>query len=216
MIRPDQKAEGGSANVGGDVGGNVIIGYTPEQHELALQTRLDELRADLEAKSTAMAEAAEAKQELLRRDLDQIQQQKAEVERRLGDLDASYREVVTKIRALEALLEREGNTIGGDRLAEARAALERGDFSKADDLFAEIEAREAMAVQSAARAAYGRGEIAEEQVRWADAAAHFGRAAKLEPTYDTLRKARVFAWRAGEHTRAAGFGEDLIRIARCG
>ncbi len=143
-----------------------------------------------------------------------LEAEKAEIARRLADVEGALKEREEKIHKLEALLDRAGNEIGGDRLAEARAALRQGDFSKADDLFAEIEAREQMAVQSAARAAYGRGEIAEEQVRWADAAAHYGRAAGLDQTFDTLYKAREFAWRAGDNTRAAGFGEELIRVAR--
>ncbi len=143
-----------------------------------------------------------------------LEAEKAEIARRLADVEGALKEREAKVRELEALLSREGNEIGGDRLAEARAALEQGDFSKADDLFAEIEAREQMAVQSAARAAHGRGEIAEEQVRWADAAGHYARAVGLDPTYDALRKALEFAWRAGGYARAAGFGEGLIRAAR--
>ncbi|MCH8168830.1 MAG: DUF4062 domain-containing protein, partial [Proteobacteria bacterium] len=134
-------------------------GFTKRKHELGLKGRHADILALL------AEEGAE-------RDL--LLAQKAEVERKLGDLEQSFAQAKTRITDLEALLAREGNQIGGDRLAEARAALEQGDFSKADDLFAEIEAREAMAVQSAARAAYGRGEIAEEQVRWADAAEHYG------------------------------------------
>ena len=49
MLRPDQKASGGSANVGGDVGGNVSIGYTPELHEAALQKR-QAIQVQLQAK----------------------------------------------------------------------------------------------------------------------------------------------------------------------
>ena len=39
-----------------------------------------------------------------------------------------------------------------------------------------------MEVAEAARAAFGRGEIAEEEVRWNDAADHYARAARLDPT----------------------------------
>ena len=166
-----------------------------------------ELQAKAEEVEAALATASEDERA-------RLEGQRAEIARRLADVEGALKAREAKVRELEALLDREGNKIGGDRLAEARAALEQGDFSKADDLFAEIEAREQMAVQSAARAAYGRGEIAEEQVRWADAAEHYARAAQLEPTYDALFKAREFAWRAGENARAAGFGENLIRVAR--
>ncbi len=57
------------------------------------------------------------------------------------------------IDKLEDGLTREGNSIGGDRMAEARQALEAGDFSIADALFAEIEDQEMLAVERTARAA---------------------------------------------------------------
>ena len=161
--------------------------------------------------------AAEVEAELATASEDErtrLEGERAEIASKLADVEGALKEREAKIRDLEALLDREGNEIGGERLAEARTALEQGDFSKADDLFAEIEAREAMAVQSAARAAYGRGEIAEEQVRWADAAVHYARAARLEPTYDSLAKAREFTSRAGDYARAAGFGAELIHVAR--
>ncbi len=154
----------------------------------AFEAELEERAAEVEA---ALATASEEERT-------RLEGQRAEIARRLADVEGALKERDAKVRDLEALLAREGNEIGGDRLAEARAALQQGDFSKADDLFAEIEASAQAAVQSAARAAYGRGEIAEEQVRWADAAEHYARAAGLDPTYDTLLKARLFTWRAGD------------------
>ena len=47
-----------------------------------------------------------------------------------------------RISDLEDILERAGTDIGGDRIIEAKVALEKGDYSIADDIFAEIEARE--------------------------------------------------------------------------
>ncbi len=139
----------------------------------AFEAELNKRAAEVEA---ALATASEDERT-------RLEGQRAEIARRLADVEGALKKREEKIRELEALLAREGNEIGGDQLAEARAALQRGDFSKADALFAEIEARAQMAVQSAARAAYGRGEIAEEQVRWANAAAHYARAAGLEPSY---------------------------------
>ncbi len=118
--------------------------------------------------------------------------EKAEIARRLADIEGALAEREAKIRSLEALLAEAGSAVSVERLQEAREALSKGDFSKADNLFAEIEASAQAAVQSTARAAYGRGEIAEEQIRWANAAEHYARAAGLDPTYDALRKARKF------------------------
>ncbi len=188
----------------------ITVIATPTDQPFLVMTKED-FEAELEKRATeveaALATATEAERT-------RLEAEKAEIARRLADIEGALAERDAKIRNLEALLLEAGSAVSVERLQEAREALSKGDFSKADDLFAEIEASAQAAVQSTARAAYGRGEIAEEEIRWADAAAHFARAAGLDPTYDSLFKAREFAWRAGDYARAAGFGAKLIRLAR--
>ena len=131
------------------------------------EAELNKRAAEVEA---ALATATEAERT-------RLEAEKAEIARRLADIEGALAEREAKIRELEALLLEAGSEVSVERLQEARAALSKGDFSKADDLFSEIEASAQAAVQSAARAAYGRGKIAEEQIRWADAAEHYARAA---------------------------------------
>ena len=159
-----------------------------------------ELKADLEQELTEAAEAEKA----------QLTARIAELESQIANPEASLAEAQKRIADLEALLERSGNEIGGDRIAEARAALEAGDYSIADDIFAEIETRRALQVQEAARAAYGRGEIAEAEVRWADAAGHYARAAQLDPGFETLKKASDYAERAGQYGKAHRYSGELV------
>ena len=142
--------------------------------------------------------------------LDQID----ELRRQIESPEDSLKEARTRNAALEALLERSGNDIGADRLAEAREALEQGDYSIADDIFAEIEARREMEVQEAARAAFGRGEIAEAEVRWADAAKHYTRASRLHPGFETLFKAVEFAQLSGDYEGAQRLSGDLLAVAQ--
>jgi len=163
-----------------------------------------ELKADLEAE---LAEAAEAEKSQLRARI-------AELEKQIANPDEALAEAQKRIKDLEALLDREANQIGADRIAEAKAALEQGDYSLADDIFAEIEAQNDLAVQETARAAYGRGEVAEAEVRWGDAYTHYANAARLDPSFDNLCKAREFAWRVGNFTAAHRYGEDLLAFAR--
>ena len=163
-----------------------------------------ELKADLEAE---LAEAAEAEKSQLRARI-------AELETQIANPDEALAEAQKRIADLEALLDSEANQIGADRIAEAKAALEQGDYSLADDIFAEIEAKNELAVQETARAAYGRGEVAEAEVRWGDAYTHYANAARLDPSFDNLCKAREFAWRVGNFTAAHRYGEDLLAFAR--
>jgi len=99
------------------------------------------------------------------------------------------------------------------RIEAAQAALSNGDTELADRIFAEVEKMEQGSIERAADAAYQRGLIAEDEVRWADAADHFARAARLAPDFDRLLKAREFAWRAGEYGPARALGPDLIAAA---
>jgi tetratricopeptide (TPR) repeat protein len=171
-----------------------------DQHLTILQKREDQLEAKL-------ADAHQEEKDLLQRQIDDLRTQIANPEHSLA-------EARKRIADLERLLDREANHIGGDRIARAKAALEQGDYSLADDIFAEIEARNELTVQETARAAYGRGEVAEAEVRWQDAARHYADAARLNPGYDNLYKAREYAWRAGHLDAAHRHGTDLLALAR--
>ena len=171
-----------------------------DQHLTLLKNCEDQLEASL----------ADAHQE----EKDLLQRQIAELQTQIANPEKSLAEARKRISDLEALLDREANHIGGDRIAEAKAALEEGDYSLADDIFAEIESRNELAVQETARAAYGRGEVAEAEVRWQDAARRYADAARLTPGFDTLFKAREYAWRAGHLDAAHRCGTDLVAFAR--
>ncbi len=123
-------------------------------------------------------------------------------------------EVQARIVGLEEFLEHAANGIDRDRLEKARIALERGDYSLTDAIFADLESRRELEVIETARAAFGRGEIAEAEMRWADAAAHYNKAAQLAPSYDTLLRAGLFLGRAGDHAAAIGHEEQLVRLAK--
>ncbi|MCP5037752.1 MAG: tetratricopeptide repeat protein, partial [Rhodobacteraceae bacterium] len=146
----------------------------------------------------------------------QLRARIADLESQIANPDKALKEAQARIVDLEARLDRDGNQVGGDKLEAARAALHAGDTSLADDLFAEIEAREALAVESVARAAFARGEIAEGEVRWADAAGHYARAAGLQQDLGNLFKAREFAHRSGDYPAAFRFGEQALEMARKG
>lgn len=129
-----------------------------------------------------------------------LENENAEIARQLSDVQAAFAERQERVGELGATLDRFSNDVDADQLAEARAALEEGDFSLADSLLTAIEARADAAVARAAEAAFQRGRIAAIQVRWGKAADHFDRAARLDPVYDHLNQAGRFAWRAGRYT----------------
>jgi len=200
-------AEAGAGGIATGVMHGDIIQNQPEPTKLSVEEFIKlrrELKVELEAE---LAQADQSEQ-------DQLRARIAELERQLTEPEKALGEAKKKIKDLEDRLAREANTLDPEALASARAALEKGDFSAADALFAEIEARTELEVQQAARAAFGRGEVAEAEIRWADASAHYAKAARLDPTYDTLIKASEYVERTGDYQTAARYSEDLVAFAR--
>lgn len=146
-----------------------------------------------------------------------LQQQQAEDRKRLQNIDAAFAEFRATIEKLEILLSEATHAtakIGENRIADAKAAVEQGDYRAADIIFAEVQEIENAAVMRSADASYGRGLIAEQEIRWHDAAKHYATAAQLNPGFDNLHKAREYAWRAGSYPAAFRFGEDLLVWAK--
>lgn len=201
----------------GDV--NIIKGITPERHLADLERRektlteqfekrAAEIRADVAGRTEAELRAAQAELRVVQLELQVVQTQ-------LQNPDAAYRETVEQLRQLRLKLkEFEDNVPRAKLEAAQRALFEDGDRSLADQLLAEVEDNARDVVIVAAEAAFARGEIAEQEVRWRDAAKHYARSAALNPTYDTLYKAGFLLWQAGEYQKAIRAGEDLIDVSR--
>ena len=162
-----------------------------------------ELKGELEAE---LGEASSSEK-------NQLNARIAALQAQISNPDDALKEAQQRIADLEALLDRTSNDIGSERIDAAKQAMEHGDYSAADAIFEEIEAKAELAVKASSRAAYGRGEVAEAEVRWADAAEAYRRAAELDPSYRTLTKAHEFAHWSGQYDRAKGLGEDLVRAA---
>ena len=133
----------------------------------------------------------------------------AELQSRLANSQQSFEKQKQFTASLEARLDREANTIGGDDVEKAKQALEAGDTEAATRLFENIKARTALDVEASARASFALGEIAEQEVRWQKAFAHFSEAAQLKPEYAHLIRAQKMAHHLADHPEA----ELLARLA---
>lgn len=179
--------------------GNVTVGITLEQHEDSLRRRESELEAKFEA---ATAEA----RDIAAREL-------ASVRSKLENTEVSFEDTKAKLEELKNKLSDIAGDVSPEAMAKAQRALAKGERGQADSLLAEVEAAEEASIKRAAEAAYARGEIAEQEIRWVDAAAHFHRASQLNPSYDYLRKSWDFYWKMGEHQAALAQAEELIKGA---
>ena len=180
---------------------------TPEPHiVIPKEIYKENLENAVRVKELEMQAALGKEREIFQAQIDKLNND-------LANLPQAFEKAQTQIAELKAKLEREGNEIGAKKLAVAITALEQADFSKADELFAEIEAREELAVKRSARAAYARGEIAEQEVRWYDAAEHYARAAQLDPCFLTLISAQRLTVDVGSYDSAVSLGLDAQKAA---
>lgn len=193
-----QDGEGNLIQICGD--GTVIIGLTQEKFFAELERREAEIRADL-------TRASSAEKQVLELQLEKVQQQKA-------NLASAYQQAVADLDALRTRLEEFEGQVPRAQLEAAQHALFEGDRSKADALLAGVEAQLQDEVALAARAAFDRGVIADQDVRWNDAAAHFARAANLHESFNILRMAARFAGRTGDYREALRYSEKLADLAR--
>ncbi len=178
-----------------------------KSHSEALEKYARQLENDLAASRAKIQEMTLAARKGLSERIDVL-------EERLADPEAALAEAEKTVDELRILLERDSNELGGPLLARARDALAHLDYRKAEIVLEEIEEREAPAVARAARAAYARGVVAELDVRWADAADHYGRAAGLSPTPEKLKKAGECCWLSDNYDQATGFAARLVELCR--
>lgn len=189
----------------------------PNLTDQTLQDYTDRIVKKLSKKKAELKKLIKARdkdQETHDKEKARLWQQIEELSKRAANPEQALKEALKKIAKLKAALAHESNNISEKRMAKARTALEAGDFSIADEIFAEIEDHETLAVERAARAVFARGEIAKQEIRWADAAKHYARAARLHPTYVSLYSAHEFVWRNGDYTNAFILGEKLIEAAK--
>lgn len=195
-----QTGDGVQISAGDSAEITVVNGLSEEAFLAMLEKREAQIRQDLERVSAA-------EKAVLQLQLAQISEQKQ-------NLDKAYAETVEELRLLRVKLAEFAENAPREQLEAAQKALFEGDRSLADQLLAKIEAENTVAVKVAAEAAFTRGDIAAQEIHWADAAVHYEKAARLDPNYDTLVKAGVFLWRSGQYQRAIRQEEGLVELAR--
>ena len=141
------------------------------------------------------------------------QKELATVRAKLKNTQASSAETERELKALEKQLRDIALDVTPARMKQAEDALKKGDRTLADALLRDVEEAEHDNIKRAAKAAYTRGEIAEQEIRWRDAAAHFHRASQLDPSFDNLKHSWKFYWRMGEKQAALAQAEELIKAA---
>ncbi|NOR61128.1 MAG: tetratricopeptide repeat protein [Rhodobacteraceae bacterium] len=176
-----------------------IIRFTIDEYESRIQAKI----------ATALKERDHASG----KDLDIKNAQIGELKNDLVNIEQSFEKQKQFITKLEAQLIREGNTLGADDLEKATQALEAGDTSLAESLFQQIKDSNALNIQASARASFALGEIAEEEVRWQEAFAHYREAARLHSIFEHLNTAQRLAHRIADFPEAESLAKAALRAA---
>ena len=118
------------------------------------------------------------------------------------------------IEMIEQVLEYEVENIDETTFAEALTASLGDNFFKADEVFAKIAKHEKPNERRRARIALVRGAIAENQLRWKDAAEHYRDAARAHPCFETLIFAQKLFINMGSYSSALSFSIKAKKIIK--
>jgi len=99
-------------------------------------------------------------------------------------------------------LTRLSNEVDAEKLKQAKDAAKVFDYSKAREIFESIRNRNELAVAQTASAEFGLGEIAENEIRYHDAYAHFKRAYELGQGKEELYAYARLCWALGKYGEA--------------
>lgn len=174
------------------------IGYKIEQHQQALKEREAQIRADL-------SQAHAAEKHTLEGELSATQTALTHVEK-------DYQEKVEQLQKQIDYLDKFKAIVPHDAFSNAQNALLNGDTKLADDLYASLESK---ATEVAAEAAYQRGVIAEDEIRWQEALKHFIKANELQPDNEQYLQKLAGLYRLnGQYLPATEINKKLYEISQ--
>jgi tetratricopeptide (TPR) repeat protein len=166
----------GGINNGGDHS-PVIIG----DHASVIMTKADD---EFKAKYITSLEQRIAIQKQLsdkEADNEVLKSQLRDLQAKLDNPEQALKERLQALQSAEQSLRELQSELPEEKFNEALSALANGDTSKADQLLAQVEADDEKYVLRAAKVAYQRGLIANNEIRYHDANAHFTKAINLDP-----------------------------------
>ena len=156
----------------------------------------------------------EAQHAKTQEDLALINAMLAETQSKLENIKQAYEDEKKRSGDIIKRLKREGNTIGEKRIDDAIALAARFEYGAAEKIFQRIKDDNALNIEQSARASFGLGKIAAAELRWQDAAEHFGTAAHLHPSFEHNLAASYYYKRVGQYDRAMAIAKDNVALAK--
>ena len=175
----------GTGNIIGSGNNITIITYTDELYVKRLKKREAELILKFEQSEKQAIELRTS-----------LEQELTILQRQFVDIEKSYKDRIAELIRIAKQVESFSGDVSEDKIKQAVAALAEGNSDLADAIFAEVENSGQNVIESTARAAYERGRIAHDNLRWQDAGKFFEKADRLHPNQplyaqQAARQARV-------------------------
>lgn len=140
--------------------------------------------------------------------------QLAEIEQNHLDVETSYQTHIKKLQERITRLDRLVGQVPHRLIEEAKQALASGDNQEADQLFSQVEDAAEPHIAAAAEAAYQRGELAENDIRYSDASLYYVRATQLFPDSPVYLNAAGGVYKTlGDYDHAIGYYERALVIS---
>ncbi len=143
----------------------------------------------------------------------ELEQKIAELDRRLADVPKAFEELQKRNAELEELVKHGDNKAIEKKFQKAVDAFKETDFTKADKILIEVEENEQLTKKEFGDIAYARGNVAEQEVRWNDAAKHYARSAQLDPCFETLISAQRLSHSIGDYNSALSLAQKATKAA---
>jgi tetratricopeptide (TPR) repeat protein len=151
----------------------------------------------------------------LRADIKVLKSQLRDLQAKLDNPEQDLKERLQALVSAERNLRELQSELPAEKFNEALSALANGDTSKADQLLAQVEADAQKHVLRAAKAAYQRGLIADNEVRYHDANKHFTKAINLDAdNADYLNQVAVLRDKMGLYQEAEPMYRQALAIRK--
>jgi len=180
-------------------------GISLKEHEESLKQREQEIREKIKEEIKEAREKYQERIQILEVELNAVSQKRINAEQDLED----HKKL---LEGTEQALERQPSLVP-EELERAKAALNRGNTNKAEELFDKVLKTEEKSIEHAAEASYQLGRLAKDRVDYKAAWKALTRAAELAPDNPLyLNKAGIIAYTLGHYDTAIEYFEKTLDL----
>ena len=198
----------------GGRGNTQNIGIPFEEYQSAMRDKEDRIEKLIHEKEELIKKTTELETRAkLQKNLESLQMDKQRLAERLANPEKAYQDHSARFNLIGATLCDVAtiNLVGENRLNAALSSFVDMKYEEIDALIDEVE-QAGILIQS--KAAFAKGNVAEDAIRWHDAYAHYKRAYDLTGDIDALEGYARMAWHLGKYQESLELSEMQLSHAK--